>query len=268
MVAELKASRERMLVELPRYKQLTPRYRRAEETLFETIAAQTLMQAGIDFKPSEYHLSDPTSDAITDKQSRARDGVAYLAGRLLPFETEAGNRLSFALQLLQVPAVVRRISAGDELQSDINDLLPEAIFISRLIGELPTLRFVFYRLMTLSDGLKGTQPNPRIVKKFVQQMSILQTRLKVIHAEMGERLYPFDHARAETTLQAHALPVVPTEHDLPGLVDATEQMQTRLTTIQIRLFARLAQAAEKVEAAIGMEPLAEPDEDQHGEESS
>jgi hypothetical protein len=35
-------------------------------------------------------------------------------------------------------------------------------------------------------------------------------------------------------------------------------MHSRLIVIQLRLFARLARAAEKVEAAIGMPPLPEP----------
>ena len=49
------------------------------------------------------------------------------------------------------------------------------------------------------------------------------------------------------TLRVYALPVIPDEHDLGGLVQVTSQMQSRLITIQSRLFARLARAAEKIE---------------------
>jgi hypothetical protein len=37
-------------------------------------------------------------------------------------------------------------------------------------------------------------------------------------------------------------------------------MQSRLIVVQSRLFARLARAAEKVEQALGMSPLPEPQE--------
>jgi hypothetical protein len=77
---------------------------------------------------------------------------------------------------------------------------------------------------------------------------------------MGTHLYPFDHAQATTTLQTFALPQIPDERDLEGLVVATDQMQSRLVTIQMRMFARLAQAAERIELAIGMPPLPEPEE--------
>ena len=78
---------------------------------------------------------------------------------------------------------------------------------------------------------------------------------------MGTHLYPFDHAEAETTLRDYALPWIPEEFDFGGLVEATDLMQSRLIVVQSRLFARLARAAEKVEQALGMSPLPEPQED-------
>ncbi len=256
---ELNACRERMRNELPLYSRLAPRYRTAEETLFETIIAQTLLQAKLPFEFSDYHLKEATAAAIADKQARAREGVAHLAGMLLPFETEAGNRLSFSLQLLHVPAVVRKIPHGDELVHEMGELLPEAKYVSRLIGELPTLRIVYYRLVSLADRLNGTQINPRVAELVTAQSTTLRSRLVSIQNEMGDHLYPFDHAQADTTLREYALPHVPAQTDLKGLVGATEQMQSRLVTVQARLFARLAQAAEKIEQAIGMPPLPEPE---------
>jgi hypothetical protein len=88
------------------------------------------------------------------------------------------------------------------------------------------------------------------------QMGNLRTRLKSIQKEMGNHLYPFDHAHAEATLQSFALPQIPGEQDLPGLIQTAEQMQSRLILTQSRLFARLAQAAEHAETAVGMQPRA------------
>jgi len=95
----------------------------------------------------------------------------------------------------------------------------------------------------------------------VDQKATLRSRLVSIQAEMGGHLYPFDHAQTSTTLQEYALPRVPVESDLGGLVEATERMQSRLISVQTKLFARLAQAAEKIEEAIGMLPLPEPDDE-------
>ena len=181
---------------------------------------------------------------------------------MLPFETEAGNRLSFALQLLHVPAVLERIPRGDDVWFEIKDFLPQAQYVSRLIGELPSMRIVFHRLLTLWERCNGQQPSDKVLEMLIGQMTTLRSRLISIQAGMGVQLYPFDHAQAETTLREYVLPVIPDERDLGGLVQAVEQMQSRLIVIQSRLFARLARAAEKVERAIGMPPLIEPtDED-------
>ena len=262
VVRELKESRIRMMDELAKYNELLPRYRAAEETMFETIAAQTLLQARLKFDPVEYHLSESNLNAATQKLNRARDGIAHLAGKMLPFETEAGNRLSFALQLLHVPAVLERIPRGDDVWFEIKDFLPQAQYVSRLIGELPSIRIVFHRLLTLWERCNGQQPSDKVLEMLIGQMTTLRSRLISIQAGMGVQLYPFDHAQAETTLREYVLPVIPDERDLGGLVQAVEQMQSRLIVIQSRLFARLATAAEKVEQAIGMPPLIEPtDED-------
>ncbi len=261
VVRELKASRARMMEELPTYQRLTPRYRAAEETLFETIAAQTIIQARLAFDPKDFHLSDSNAEAVSEKLTRAREGIANLAGKMLPFETEAGNRLSYALQLVHIHEVTDRIHRGDDLWYEIKDLLPEAQYVSRLIGELPSLRLVFHRLMILWERNGGRNPSDRVLKLILSQMESLRSRLVSIQQEMGNHLYPFDHAQAEMTLRVHALPQIPDEHDLGGLVQVTDLMQSRLTSIQARLFARLARAAEKVEEAIGMPPLPEPSDD-------
>lgn len=261
VIDELKACRERMTAELPNYQRLSPRYITAEECLFETIAAQSLLQARLELKPDESHLKDASPDYVADKLARSRDAVATLAGKLLQFETEAGHRLSFALQLFQIPDIVQRLPQGDDLQYEVQSLLPEAQFVSRLINELPSLRIIYYRLMTLKDRIPGDKSKRRVMEALQSQLSTLHLRLTGMHSEMGDRLYPFEHAQANATLQQYALPVIPGEHDLGGLVQVTEQLQSRLRTLQIRLFARLAQAAELMEAAIGMPPLPEPEID-------
>ena len=112
--------------------------------------------------------------------------------------------------------------------------------------------------MILWDKFTHLRTNERALEMMFSQMTTLRSRLVLIQKEMGNHLYPFDHAQAETTLKTYALPLIPAEQDPGGIVEATEKMQSRLIIIQARLFARLAQAAEKVEMAVGMAPLPEP----------
>lgn len=258
---ELKLSRARMLNELPIYKNLVPRYRTAEETLLDTVAAQALLQAQIPFEPSNYRIANATADAISAKISRAREGTAALSAKLLAFETAAGDRLSFALQLLHVPAVIERIPNGEDLKYQTTDFLQIAVSIGQLLGEVPSLRLNLLRLQVLLEKTKGTGVGDRARSMIDHCASSLRERLTAIQAEMSDQLYPFDHARAETTLKQFVLPHIPGERSTKGIVEATEQLQSRLYTTQLRLFARLASAAEKIEEAIGMSPLSAPQRD-------
>ena len=257
----VKACRDRMLKELAEYKRLTPRYRAAEDTLFELTAFQTLLQAGLSIEGKDQPFPDANSKAVSTKQKRAKEAVETLAQKLLPFEMEAGSRLALSLYLLNVPGVIKKIDGGDVLKYEVDELLPHAEYVNRLMGELPTLRIVYLRLLALWERLSDTVPDEQAMASVLDQMVTLRTRLISIQLDMGDRLYPFDHAKAETTLKQYALPAIPAKDDLGGLVQMTDHMQSRLVTIQARLFSRLAHAAERVEEAIGLPPLPEPVDD-------
>ena len=258
IAGHLKRCRQAMLSELQEYRRLSPRYQAAEDVLREAIAAEALLQAKIPFDPTEFHIAEATAKCIAEKQKRAQAGIHVLAQKLLPFETEAGHRLSFALQLLRSPLVVGRITDGDDLRYEVIDLLPQAAYASLLMSEMPTLRLVFLRLVPLVERINQARDRDQLIESLANLMDTLRRRLISIQNNLGDRLYPFDHARAETTLRDHLLPVSPPADNLIGLVQAVERLQTRLIAVQTRLFARLARAAEKVEAMLGMPQLPDP----------
>jgi len=70
-------------------------------------------------------------------------------------------------------------------------------------------------------------------------------------------MYPLDHGDESQSLKDYVLPVVPDLQDLGGLIGATRFSAERVMGIQVRLVAKLAYAAEKVEEAFGMPPLKE-----------
>ena len=257
-VQELKSCRQKMLDELPEYQRYAPRYRFAEDTLMQLTKAQALLDANIPIPPGKFRGASANSELLVANHRRARSGVANLAGKLLAFESEAGHRLSHALQLLQVPAVVRKIPDGEELFYEINRMLPEAIHVSHLMAELPSLRVVQSRLQALWDLVDHSQEELREGHSIATQAQGLRDRLVAVQQQLTDHLYPFDHAVADMTLREFVLPAIPSSSHLAELLAVTEQMCQRLVGIQARLFAHLASAAEKVEVAIGFSPLTEP----------
>lgn len=77
-------------------------------------------------------------------------------------------------------------------------------------------------------------------------------------AALNNHYYPFDHSRPDITLRQFAIPFIPPYHDVPAVAAAIQLLFDRLITVQVRLFAKLTVAAEKVESAIGLQPLPQP----------
>lgn len=260
IATNVKRCREAMLKELPEYQRLSPRYQAADEVLMEVVAAEALLQANLSFNPADFRVAEATAKCIAEKQKRAQAGIQVLAQKLLPFETEAGHRLSFALQLLQSPTVAGRITDGEDLRYDVLDLLPHAAYASQLMSEMPTLRLVYLRLVPLVERVRQARDRDQLLESIANLLDTIRRRLVSIQNNLGDRLYPFDHARAETTLRDHLLPIIPPPGDLAGLVQAVDRLQSRLVAVQMRLFARLARAAEKVETVLGLPKLPDPNQ--------
>lgn len=254
----LKAARQRMLDLVPEYRNLAKRYNVAHENHLLAISAVALSDGGANPDPNEYRLNSRGRRAASKRFEATRDAIGTLAAKLLPFETEAGERLSCALQLLRLKRVSSRVENGEELQYEVERLIEEAIFVSQLMAELPPFGILFRQTVALFSllGKNDDVVFPLVVEKAQK----IHFRLTSLYEELGVHLYPFDHAKADTTLQEWALPFVPEEHELGAMLEVSGHVFDRLVSVQLRLFARLAHAAEKVETALGLEPLPDPDE--------
>lgn len=271
--AMLKEARAKMLASVDRYKTLCRRMERAESSAFESAGALALLEAGCRFKPTEFGLRHATEEAATDRQDNAQLAVEALATKMLPFETSAGDRLSLALQLLRVPKVQERIENGPTLASEIARLLPLSRLVSRQVTDLPAFRAGYHRFFLLLSGLqrlsRNEQPRKAHIDGLIRCVEELCHRLKVMKKALGKHPYPFEHARDDITLDEFLVPMIPDPEDKDGwgpVFDSTTELFERLVGLQLRLFARLAFAAEKVETALGLAELPEPILDEPDEE--
>lgn len=271
--AILKEARAKMLEIVERYKTLCRRMERAESSAFESAGALALLEAGCRFKPAEFGLRHATEEAATDRQDNAQLAVEALATKMLPFETSAGERLSLALQLLRLPKVQERIENGSTLASEIARLLPLSRLVSRQVTDLPAFRAAYHRFFLLLSGLqrlsRNEQPRKAHIDGLIRCVEELCHRLKVMKKALGRHPYPFEHARDDITLDEFLVPMIPDPEDQDGwgpVFDSTTELFERLVGLQLRLFARLAFAAEKVESALGLPELPEPTLDEPDEE--
>lgn len=255
--AALKQSREDMLKLVDEYEQLTKRYEAAEESLLAAGEARSLLDVGMAVKAADFQLHSGREDEVDDKLKRSRTAVENLGARMLEFETAAEQRLSHALRLLQLKSVWSKIENGEALHLEVRQVFADAQFISSLMSEVPVLRLVYRRLAVLCSRIRRRGRQRALYESIAGQMQKLHARLASIQESLGEQYYPYDHGVADTTLKQFMLPVVPQPFDLFGLVFVTQHLYERLAGLQMRLFAQLTHAAEKVETALGLPALAE-----------
>ena len=251
---ELKAARDEMLRELLEYRDLPERYEIAENTLYTTAEALSVMECGLRIRARDFGLPDSSRKTVEAKHKRARQATQYIAAKMLVFEMAASTRISTALRILQVPKVADAIPDGRALQEEVRRMIQDARLISSIIGGLPILRILYRRIAVLFSRL-GRQPSQKLIQTIISQLERMWQRIDSICDELKDKPYPFDHAAETITLRDFVVPEMPDPMDVGGLVDATQLLFERLYSLQVRLFARLTQAAEKVETVLGLPPL-------------
>lgn len=250
----LRDAREEMLRELKDYQGLPERYDHAKEVMFATVECLGLMDCGVAVSAKDYPFAEGGRKEVEATHARAKEAIQQLARKMLVFESAGSIRLSMALQLLQVPKVAKATGGGEDLQVEIREIIKHARMISGIISGLPTLRLMYRRLAILFSKM-GRKPSQRMIRSVIEQMIGIHTRLISIYEELKDARYPFDHYDDSMTLQKFVLPGIPAPNDLEGVVFITGYMVERLLTVQVRLFSRLTQAAERVEGVFSLEPL-------------
>lgn len=257
----MRQARSRMLDELPSYRKHLKRLDRCEDRWFDAVRASAVLQAGLRINPEEFGIKGRKLDDARDKIRSMRERLDDIDEDLAVFESLAARRLCSAMQLLMLDRVADRIEGGRELREEVRELLPEAEFAADVISHLPTLRLPFIALLMLVMQLDDHSENRKLHDQITQRLETVHRRLKELRADLGNHLYPLDHAREDMTLREYVLPKVPKKDELGELVEVTQSTFSALVTVQNRLFARLALAAEKVESLFGLEPLPEPPEE-------
>ena len=264
----IRQSRKEMLDELDVYTDMTERFEHAEWSQTESAAALTLLDAGVPIRGKDFGMQDSSRKTAKFRHRNSQKGTEHLAAMMLTFEESAGNRLAQSLRLLSLDDCAENIEDGQDLRDEIQELLPHARLMSRLVGELPTLRILCHRMIVLLHHMGGQEENPDFVETLFETFEKVHGRLESLYRSIGLNPYPFDHIEEHMTLRDFVLPEVPDPRDLGGMLHVSQAAVERLVTIQMRLFARLAFAAEKVEEFIGLEPLPDPEEAQQKKKKS
>jgi Zn-dependent protease with chaperone function len=253
--AELLAAREKNVDALRTWDELDPKLVLAR-CAGELLRSHVKMYKKV---ANEYGLESGTIEAAEEAKGRLEATFQKLSASLEPFEAAAARRLALALSLLESDEVAGRVPEGEARRDEARALYPCAALLgNRVIRELPALsrasREVVVLVNNLNDGDKGQ--NQELRNACLRAGRALRERLQGVATALGTSVpYPFEHSQGALSVGRHALPVVPDREAIGDLVQVSNEVYGKLTTLQRRVLGRLAVIAEEVERTLGMNPV-------------
>ncbi|MDG3004979.1 M48 family metallopeptidase [Paludisphaera mucosa] len=219
-------------------------------------AAQAMLAAGFRFRPADYGLTSVTDEAARSALDAIDRGVRERSPALDGYDQLCARRMTLALGLLDRDDAA--IDEAEAARAEVGALYP---FASELTARAwPALCAMLQArgvLRSILGSFEGNERDDALRRAILAAAEDLHSRLGGLNAAIGDDLtYPFEASRPGISTADHVLPVVPDENDVGGLLQAAEQAGERLHRTYIRALSRLSAIVERVEARLGLPPLA------------
>jgi hypothetical protein len=197
-----------------------------------------------------------------DRYEQAQAGDRErLDAELAVFETLVGGRLEGALQLLHAPEIAQQFDPTASGRDATAKLLPVLRQLNDQLGSVTDLALGSSRLVALFEQLSQDNSNQATIQMLQDQLGRSRSLIVNIRAALDSFAYPYDHAKGQISLGEFALSELP-DGDNPGQIyEASGSLIESTSRLRARLAGHLCLVAERVESALGLEPLPEPAEE-------
>jgi Zn-dependent protease with chaperone function len=257
-LAALKETRQQFAAARPGFVEALKEYDAADTRTIEADQATALLSAKFTIRQGTFSTAIPDRSAAARIRRDAEAHQQQLALQMAGLEQAAGQRLAAAVQLLGAPKVAGRIEGAGQLREECGQLWHVLARLNRHHAALLELRNAHASLTILLGNIQGHEDNQGLIEAVRSQAEKVLGLVKSLHASLMAIPYPFDHAKGDITVAQYALEKIPSADDLGAIYGAGESMLDKLPPLYARLAGRLVVAAEKVEVAVGLEPLPEP----------
>ena len=262
----LKKARAALQKSLPVIRKAFNRYSKADDRQLKMQLAISLVKAGVQVKPKEFDVDSWSLTSVQRSLQEAQDAQRATEEELRTVESVFRLRLESALALLKVPQVAARVQRAPELTKKARKLLETlgavhaaAVHLDELRSQQPSLRAME---MILAETDEEAEDAP-----VAQALELLRgqcDQLNEFRRLTANYPYPFEHADGEISIAQYALRSPASPHNLSGTLVAAEEVVDNMASLYYRTMGELAQIAERVEAACGLERIKAPCVDQDG----
>jgi hypothetical protein len=254
----VRAGRQRMLDLKPAYRKTLAEFEKAHREMIEADQATALSKADLKIRPNDFSTDLTTATAASSARRKAEERKEQVAAGLVEFEKAAGDRLSAALELLQVPQIAGRLESAKDWRKERDRIVPAVRAIAAELPGMMTLRNEHAALGILLDRLEGNQRNEQYLITVQRASEAVQVSISQRRNQLNIVAYPLEHAKASTTVGDYMVANVPSPEDVVEVYHAGQAAVDNVLTLYARLVARLTLLAEQIEKTLGLQPLPEP----------
>lgn len=249
--------RNEMTSHLKKYRRYAEHYEHAEDCQMQAAAAVSMLHLGVAIRGKHFGLSSNRRETAEETLDLAEASITNISEKMLNYESAAGSRLSCAMRLALNDRFYSKLP--DQRRYDnLEDYIQTAFATADLMAIIRPIRLLCHRVIVVFAHLDGNAENPEFLESLFRLVHSLHKSLQDLSWEMGGYHYPFDHADEYATIQTYALPDLPEEGDIGGMLAVSQMAFSNLATLQMRVFARLTHAAEGVEEYLGLDPVVAP----------
>jgi hypothetical protein len=258
LAAQVKQARQAMLEHLAPYRAAFRDYDQADTDGLEAEAADSLLAARVRVKPDDFkqRLVDPRSAMAARASARSR--LEQISPRLVPLEQLAVRRLAAALDLAHVDKVAAKISNYRERVEESRRLRAAVTVVGSQVGGWLGVRNRMAVLRAMFSRREGQRENAALLGSLEKNMSLLVRQIRDLQSELSRVRYPFRHATKDPTVAEFLLPQPFDDRDWSSVLSAGGALLEGFPRLYARMFGRLTELAEQVEALLGLARLAEP----------
>jgi len=253
----LESARELIMSSAGDHDQRLKEFNSLEIRIMEAFQNRALLDGGL-------HLSGAKVKAMETVFQEVEQGQRLaVIDELNSFEKLLRDRMTGALQLLNVQSVVAKIDNGEDPKQTAERFIKTAHAVENQLTAVRDLQIAYQQLAVLVNRLEGKEDNEKLVRQVRLKMENLRQILARLRRLLMDITYPFEHTKAQMTLGEFAIVNLPGKDELGPLLDGAYQAVDRLFRVYFRLVGRLAHLAELVENGLGLPPLPEPPQPQN-----
>ncbi|MBN1910091.1 MAG: M48 family metalloprotease [Pirellulales bacterium] len=264
--AKLRDARKEMAATRADYNTRMKDYLEADDRREDARVAKALLEVGVHMSADSTKKRYPSAWAATQDAREAQGIVLKLEPLLKPFEQCAVRRLTAALSFLSVSKVAARIEQANEFERESTYLISVLEQMNLQTSAVFELSLKVQTLVRLFQNVSDGETDSQIINRARNLLDLIYQDLASLRGGMANLRYPFDHVRKDITMAEVIVEQMPVKGDAEGLHDAVVSLLEIWPPTRNRLLGRLALIAEKVETALGLEPLPAPPSDDDEDE--